>query len=358
MAGRARAAKERRVSLAPRPTKVPGRAGAPPAGRSRSPSPVDEVGSSQGGGPDRGWDREVDRFARWKAAETSIGADWMRRLTWELRRHPRLLGRVLGEPLPVSVRQIEDRHLLALRAGLRWEKPTFAIHFAALRQFLRWGGNPIADRPRLWKLPAGPSSRRRWLSREQLRRLYRAARGRERLLIALEGLNGLRRVEVLRLRAGDVLREESSLRVLGKGRDGGKWRKIPAHPIVLSLLLRAVAGKEAAERLVPLARSAADRLLRRAADRAGFASEGLRVSHHDLRRTFGRLAYRSGMELVQLQHLYGHSSVEMTAHYIGADAEAMRQGLDRLVLTEARGLAPGPPRDPLPRRRLQPRPSA
>ena len=75
--------------------------------------------------------------------------------------------------------------------------------------------------------PHRHSERRRWLSQEQLVQLYRSSRHRERAIVALEGFNGLRRVEVLRLRYQDVEFDNGRLRVLGKGRHGGKWRTIP-----------------------------------------------------------------------------------------------------------------------------------
>lgn len=274
----------------------------------------------------------MDRFLSFKVAEGSSGENWVRRMRWELSRVPELLGRTPVATIPRHAREVTREHILAVRRGMPWEKATFAIHFAAVRQWLRWAGNPVAGDRGVWRLPAGQPSRRRWLSRSQLEVLFGATDGRTRALIALEGLNGLRRIEVLRLRRKDVLVDEACLRVLGKGRDGGKWRKIPMHPLVaesLDPLLRDL-GEE--ERLFPLSSSGADLLLRTAAARAGFPAAGVRVSHHDLRRTFGRLAHESGMDLIQLKHLLGHSSVEMTVHYIGLDADRMRAGLNRLRL--------------------------
>ena len=76
--------------------------------------------------------------------------------------------------------------------------------------------------------------------------------------------------------------------------------------------------------------SRADFILRRVATQSGLYP-GVMISHHDLRRTFGHLAHEAGLDLVQLQHLQGHQSVDMTAHYIGLDAERMREGLQRFA---------------------------
>ena len=276
------------------------------------------------------WAEEVSEFVQAKRSEATVGEAWLRRLDWELGRFPRLVLRQCGGTPPRSVHALAPVHILALRSVVRWEKATYAIHFAALRQFARWAGNPIALQSSVWKLPSGQPSHRRWLSKKQILRLLASAQGLEKLLVGLEALNGLRRVEVLRLRGKDILRDERSLRVLGKGRNGGKWRQIPLNPSLSAILPPFVKGLPADARLIPVGRSGADCLLRRAAERAGFTADGVKVSHHDLRRTFGRLAHESGMDLIQLKNLYGHASIEMTVHYIGLDADRMRAGLERL----------------------------
>lgn len=250
---------------------------------------------------------------------------------------------------PAAADQFREEHLAALRTGLPWERATLALHFAALKQFLRWTQHPLVERKGLWRLPSGETSHRRWLTKPQLLALYDAARGRERVLIALEGFNGLRRVELLRLQCRDIVRAEESLRIRGKGRFGGKWRQVPLHPVVQSVLARATRGMGPDDRVLPLSMSGADAVLQRAARRAGFAAIGVKVSHHDLRRTFGRLAHEAGMDLVQLKNLFGHSSIDMTVHYIGLDATRMREGLLRLNRSLA-ARQPGSRLSPLRRR--------
>lgn len=250
-------------------------------------------------------------------------------MSYELHRTPRLL-RTLGVKAPAAARAFNAGHLSAMRTGLKWSKATFTLHFAALKQLLRWAHNPLVEQRGAWRLPSGEAGHRRWLSKAQLLMLVRAARGRERTLVALEGLNGLRRVEVLRLTAGDVDFEEGSLVVHGKGRYGGKLRRIPMHRLCRQILFEQCRDQPSQSRLLALSPSGADALLSRAAVRAGFPKIGVRVSHHDLRRTFGRLCHEAGMDLVQLKNLFGHSSIDMTVHYIGLDAERMREGLARL----------------------------
>ena len=280
--------------------------------------------------PSEEWRSKVDRFLHEKAHRDDVGDAWLRRIRWELDRFPHLMDRV-GRKIELrSPKDVTEDCLRAMRDGLPWETPTFALHFQALRQFLRWGGNPLAAEKNVWKLPSPAPIHRRWLTREQLLALYRNARGVEKVVIALEGFNGLRRVEVLRLRTKDVLLDQGCLRVMGKGRHGGKWRNIPMAGEVRHLLAPWVAGKGPSERVVPYSITGIDQVLQRAARRAKFPAAGLKVSHHDLRRTFGRLANASGIDLVALQGLFGHSSPELSAHYIGLDLDSLRTALDRL----------------------------
>lgn len=276
------------------------------------------------------WGKEVERFLAWKQAETSAGNDWIRRMRWELLRVPTLLNRVGATPSVLEPGQVSDENIRCLRQSMGWSRATFGVHFAALRQFLRWAGNPVAARNRLWCLPPGEPSRRRWLTKEQLVILYNSTSGPARILVGLEGLNGLRRVEVLRLRVKDVMTDEETLHVRGKGGSGGKWRKIPLHPALRRDLNSRIQESNPDDPIVSLSRSGADLALARAV-RVARLGVGVRVSHHDLRRTFGRLAHEAGMDLVQLKNLLGHSSLQMTEHYIGLDSTRMREGLGKFT---------------------------
>ena len=284
----------------------------------------------------RNWSVEARRFSETELAQAYIGEDWRRRILYEIGRTPGLIRRSRGSDVPASPADMNRQHLDTLRSSLPWAPATIALHFAALRRFVRWSGNPLATDVGAWSLPTGTPSHRRWLSPTDLARLYCSARGLERVIVSLEGFNGLRRVEVLRLRGKDVDLKRHRLRVLGKGKNGGKWRTIPLFPETEKILRRQAARDDSNAPVVPLSRSGADLLLRRAAVRSGLIRRGICVSHHDLRRTFGRLSHQAGMDLVQLKNLYGHCSLDQTVHYIGLDEDQMRAGLDSL----ARALRP------------------
>lgn len=287
------------------------------------------------------WSTAVRRFVSEDLSKSNIGELWKRRIAYEIQRTPALLRHVGVNSPPSGPRGIRSTHVDTLKQNLAWSPATFAIYFNALRRFLRWARNPLASDRGVWAVPAETTGRRRWLTPEQLARLYRAARGRERILVALEGFNGLRRVEVLRLRARDIDFERQRLHVLGKGKNGGKWRTLPMFSETSRVLQTVSASGGQNAMVVPLSQSGADLVLHRVATRAGFPGLGLRVSHHDLRRTFGRLAHKAGMDLVQLKNLYGHTSLDQTVHYIGLDEDEMRAGLDRLATLIGPLLGPG-----------------
>jgi len=289
---------------------------------------------ARSGGPQKArwqaWDLEVDTFVKTWQKRRSIGDRWAKGLRYTLGRIPALVSQAGVQPEVANASQIGEEHVTALRTRMGWGKSTIEFHFAALRQFLRWKGNPVAERPEVWRLPPSTSQRRRWITRERLAELFKAASGPARLIVALEGFNGLRRVEVLRLRAMDLNLAEGWLNVQGKGRMGGKWRQIPLSEIARGELASRLAGTNPTDRIMPFSPSWADQQLAGAVRAAGFGEHGLRVSHHDLRRTFGRVAHAAGMDLVQLKNLYGHASLEMSVHYIGLDLERMREGLTQV----------------------------
>ncbi|MDE1882037.1 MAG: site-specific integrase, partial [Euryarchaeota archaeon] len=258
----------------------------------------------------------------WEAVrrEGSVGEEWARRIRWHIARTPGVLRRA-GYLVPPSPEALDTEHLRAVRDRLGWSRNGLAVYFSALRRLLRSLRHPLADHAAAWRLPSGEATRRRWLQHRDLLVLAQAAQGPEKVLVVLEGCNALRRIEVKRLRVRDLDFERGRMRVCGKGRVGGKWRTIPMTHATAAVLGPWVEGKASDALVLPRSASGLDNLLTRAVRRSGL---GIRVSNHDLRRTFGRLAYQSGMSLVDLKNFMGHASVDMTTHYIGVDEDQMR----------------------------------
>ena len=277
----------------------------------------------------------------------------------------------------VGISELTPLHLLALSSS--WRRNDQLL--SHLRNFLRWAGHPLAKR-----VPQGipPETRRQliWYTIAELEAVVEACRTpRERLLVHLACELMLRRIEIERLTWTDL--EETNIRVLGKGRHGGKVRRIPYHPYSRRLLSdlsssssssrwnsnsgstmpiaenpgRTVSkstsstdsgtstGSSSAPRtkrssstlptsrsssggerpgLLGLRRSALDKELKRIGARVP-----MNLQFHALRRTGGRLFVQAGTQigkgalevLNELRGIYGHEDLRTTMRYIGWELE-------------------------------------
>lgn len=66
------------------------------------------------------------------------------------------------------------------------------------------------------------------------------------------------------------------------------------------------------DRTKPISRVQAHRIVAYAGDMVGIT-----LSCHSLRKTFGYIAYKSGVDLALLQYIFNHSSQAVTLRYIG-----------------------------------------
>ncbi len=301
-----------------------------------SPGPSEVIAAPAG---ERWWTQKVGEYIEWRRANDEISESWLTTSRIVLASMPRLLRRAGVVDVPIAASRVTREHVRLLKSCPAWAPKTTAQHLAALRPFLRWSGNRLSDEKPLWRPPPGEATRRRWLTKEQLAKLFAAAQGRERLLVALMGYGGLRRCEVLRLSVRDIDLdlERPVMRVRGKGRAGGKWRTIPIGPTVVGVLLERTVTLSPSDPVYPHHWKTLHRDLDAASRRAGIQ----KVTGHDLRRSFGRIAYYAGASLVDLKHLYGHESVDMTAYYIGLDEAQMRATIGKFESAMAEALTVG-----------------
>jgi integrase/recombinase XerC len=146
---------------------------------------------------------------------------------------------------------------------------------------------------------------------------------RDRAVVLLMVLGGLRCAEVRSLRLADVDQGRRRVRVVGKG---NKERVVPvdrAFFVELAVYLRSERppGLTTAECFVVLRGPTAGSALTEAGVRSLFrrhrASSGaVRVRPHRLRHTFGTELAAAGIDLVVLRDLMGHASPETTARYV------------------------------------------
>ena len=188
-----------------------------------------------------------------------------------------------------------------------------------------------------------------WLSFDQAKQLLEMWKmPMDEMLVTLELLHGLRRVETIRLCISDIHIDEGYIDVRGKGRSGGKLRRIPLHPDFKRSydrwmeerngLLKQTEGPQPDNLLVYLRGKRLHKYEeikgRAIDDRLQALSErlGARFSSHTLRRTFGRELYRSGVNIVVIATIFGHTSTTQTIKYLGLDLDDMTDAMDRFKL--------------------------
>jgi len=175
-------------------------------------------------------------------------------------------------------------------------------------------------------LPESHSTKKRWLTEQEARRVLRALDGREgeagsrdRAVIMTLLYTGLRASELCALRWDDVMMdgEKPAGLVVRRGK-GGKAREVELHPKAWAAIMD-YAGHYRGERIfntVPTARHGARKpltrhsllgIIKRTGDRVG-----ARLFTHMMRHTHASAALENGASVVSLSHRLGHASVAMT----------------------------------------------
>jgi site-specific recombinase XerD len=209
-------------------------------------------------------------------------------------------------------------------------------------------GSPMAGIPK----PKAPSTMPRSIrGRDTVERLLRAAAGsdprgrnpwpgRDLALVATFCVTGVREAEAAGLDAGSIAGEPGALRMEVTGK-GGKVRPIPVDPAlerVIGEYLKERAarfpGHDLDHPATPLfvdvrgrrltvdqIRYIVERIYVRAGVRAHVPAGAL---VHALRHTFATSALEAGADVVELQELLGHASLETTRRYLSATAQGLR----------------------------------
>jgi len=218
-------------------------------------------------------------------------------------------------PQEVSARHV--RQYLALYADKSdWYLNGIA---RAIRTLLRfWHKEGYLPQPVTFDMPKVRQKRLPFLTAEQVSNLLSVCNPREKALVLFMIDSGLRRQEVCNLNREDVNMQTGIVRVRqGKGRKdriaiiGATTRR------TLRAYMRTLPNQqenaplfqtETGERFTV---NGLQSLFVRLSNKAGF-----KVSAHMLRRTFATLSLKNGMDIVSLQTLLGHSSLETTRRYI------------------------------------------
>ena len=229
--------------------------------------------------------------------------------------------------------EIEPMHLRDFLSHLRrrgLSSQTVSRTFGALRcafHFWQWEGllnrNPMAmvERPRKEKhliRPLNADQAAKLLEQPDVSTLMGL---RDRALMILLMDSGLRISEALSLETSRIEWMSCTMTVMGKGR---KERSVPFSAKTCQALLEY--SRVRTQRFPggvyfflgrtgkPLERCRIRRTIVRYGKKAGI--EGVRVSPHTLRHTFAVFYVRNGGDTFSLQEILGHSTLEMSRHYV------------------------------------------
>jgi len=290
---------------------------------------------------------KLDRYEQ-ELLERDLSAVSVKGELWALRN----MGRGLWEAgFDVCPRRFQQTHIDYLRT-VQYdgrEQSYVAHNLSILKQFLKWAGNKQTDRIR-WPVRGFARPNADWLQDHEAMTLKHLGQGIERMIVHCELDLGMRRIEVLRLKVSDFRTGRvDSVRILGKGRHGGKFREIPWHadtPSELEGYLRIRDAEidrarhidagvvdpgslllyECEGRLCAYKKSAVDGFLKKLGKRAG-----IQFSNHTLRRTCGRMMHRSGSPIEEIAKILGHSDPKTTTLYLGLDIQDMGRTMTRFA---------------------------
>lgn len=248
----------------------------------------------------------------------------------------------MGRPtLPWNIKEEDVRALMDEWASRGLSVATRRGYVSAMRTWVRYWHNSVIDGMEIrWPVDTRPTVD--WLDDEDAIRLASMDLPPvQELVIHCELCLGMRRVELLRSKVQDWT--ETYVDILGKGPQGGKPRRMPYHPDTRRILSRYMGYRS---QIVELTRvknpgvEVPDHLLIYPKGRAllpyGPKGSGIddmlktvqhelgrTFSNHTLRRTFGRMMYRSGVDVATISRMMGHESQDTTLRYIGVNLDDM-----------------------------------
>lgn len=285
----------------------------------------------------------VDRWLASKRAKACLPST-IRRYRWVARRALNLLRRA-GRTVDPGQWSVEDARWLTERLHRdRWQ----LSNLAGLARFAR---NLVFNEVGL--PPPGPTRRVRWLSEQAARGLIEVTR-KDRFLrvVVLLGLGqGLRRVEWLRLRVGDIDLAGRRLLVRGKGREQPKQVWMTMHPALVPAFEDYLAWRERrvarylrsfplipvppelflhrrGDALVPYGEGGANRWMLILQRRLAARGIVVKLSSHMLRRSGATLLERTLLQSPvgardgvyrTVQGFLRHTSIATTMRYLEAD---------------------------------------
>lgn len=193
-----------------------------------------------------------------------------------------------------------------------------------VRKFLERNGNFVMKDYRA-KIKGSARTRVRWLTEEQVQAIHNTPMTPEEQLLVLFPLEmGMRPCEVLRLRVIDARNALQFGELSAVGKTGE--RPIAMHPDLKPVLMNYLNYRqgEPQDKLLPFERTKSQRIMAQFSEKVGFQVRG-----YDLRRTCGRRMWKRNVKEATIAAMYGHSSVDQTRMYIGANRSDLQEAYER-----------------------------
>jgi integrase len=183
--------------------------------------------------------------------------------------------------------------------------------------------NEYLSKPIKFEIPRDKAVRRPLPTVEEFQKLLESCETlKERLTVCLLADTGLRRQEACSLTWNDLDLATGTLKVLGKG---GKFRTVFVGIHTRRMLLR-FHNQSKSEKILNLQPYGLRTLLKRVGKRAG-----IDISPHQFRRFFATQAIVNGTDVLTLQRLLGHSSLQMTSLYVNLSINELQNGNHSIV---------------------------
>ncbi len=283
----------------------------------------------------------IDDFLRWVGRERGLSEQTIRAYRVDLDRFVRSVVEALGtdDPRLDEVTPMEVRGFVAGMFADGYARRTIARRLAAVKSLMKYAGveGLIITNPTT--MVSSPKPERRLptvLSREEVTALMSVPEGagplarRDRALLEVLYSCGLRRSEICGLDRRDIDAAAGTVRVLGKGR---KERLVPIGRTALDRLddwLRVrseYAGSESGDALF-LRRDGnrldGDSLYRIVRSGMQKITEQSKKSPHVLRHSFATHLLENGAGLREVAEMLGHSSLATTQVYTHVSVERLR----------------------------------
>jgi integrase len=177
--------------------------------------------------------------------------------------------------------------------------------------------------------------RERFLTKEQAQFLLEESKnypGDLYLFSALGLATGMRYSEMMGIHGRDINYETSQIRVLGKGKFGGKIRHCPIPDKLMEIIKAKNLGDNE-----PLLKDVTNHTFKNMVNRLGF-NKGVAprdqihsVSAHTLRHTFASWQVMQGTPLPVVQQMMGHSNIQTTMRYAHLAPGTSQQWANRMM---------------------------